>query len=226
LINKHMADLILVPTSGELEVLRPLLGATEELAYQVCGFGPITAAARTAGLIARYKPERVILVGIAGSFDVSTHPVGTACRFDEVGCDGVGVGCGPHHQNAGDLGWLQFAGRDNAQPQIGDVIRLASTFVTGLPSAGQLLTVCSASANPDEAINRRRLYPQATAEDMEGFAVAVACALASVPLQIVRGISNQVGDRDHAHWRVQDALHAAAQLALQLMPETWMPSQS
>jgi len=166
-----------------------------------------------------------MLIGIAGSFDTEELPVGAACRFHQVACYGIGVGSGTDHKSAHDIGWQQFSGGD-AQPEIGDVITMDSTFVEGIPSADKLLTCCSASANSDDADQRRRLFPDAVAEDMEGFAVAMSCALAGVPLQIVRGISNEVGDRELKHWRVEDALSAAAALATRLMPRAWMPSQS
>jgi futalosine hydrolase len=211
-----------------MESLRQLLDrqqGEEDCAFQLCGFGPIAAAARAAALISRYKPERVMLVGIAGGFDVKQHPIGTAYRFDQVACSGIGVGSGSSHQSAHEIGWQQFSGGD-AQPQIGDVIALQSTFVAGVRCAGKLLTCCSVSATPSEAERRQRLYPDAVAEDMEGFGVAMACSLAQVPLQIVRGISNLVGDRDLRNWHIEEALTAAAAMAIRLMPRTWMPSQS
>lgn len=223
-----LSDLILVPTPREMEPLHRILEAEiaeASCAFQLCGFGPIAAAARASALISRYKPQRVMLIGIAGSFDTDRYPTGTACRFDQVVCSGIGVGLGSNHQSADQLGWHQFSGGD-AQPQIGDLIPLDSTFVEGVPLAGQLLTCCSASASFDEARQRRGLFPQAVAEDMEGFAVAMACSLAHVPLQIVRGIANQVGHRDQRHWRIEEALEAAAAMAMRLMPRTWMPSQS
>jgi futalosine hydrolase len=47
---------------------------------------------------------------------------------------------------------------------------------------------------------------------MEGFAAAVACKLAGVPLSIIRGISNRAGYRDLSRWKVKEALEAAAEL--------------
>jgi futalosine hydrolase len=211
-----------------METLRLLLDrhlGEQDCAFQLCGFGPIAAAARAAALISRYKPERVMLVGIAGGFDIEQHPIGTAYRFDQVACSGIGVGSGSSHRSAHEIGWQQFGGGD-AEPQIGDVIALQSTYVAGVPCAGKLLTCCSVSATPGEAQLRQRLYPDAIAEDMEGFGVAMACALARVPLQIVRGISNHVGDRDLRKWHIEEALTAAAEMARRLMPRTWMPSQS
>ncbi len=222
-----MANLILVPTLREMDSLRRLREseAAADCAFQIGGFGPIAAAARASALIARYKPERVMLIGIAGSFDIDAHPLGTACRFDRVACVGVGVGTGANHRDAHELGWHQFSGGD-AQPEIGDVISLDSTYVDGVPLAGLLLTCCSASGDADDANARRRMFPDAVGEDMEGFAVAMSCALARVPLQIVRGISNRVGDRNSEQWLVDEALDAAAEMAIRLMPRNWMPSQS
>jgi futalosine hydrolase len=52
------------------------------------------------------------------------------------------------------------------------------------------------------------------AEDMESFSVALACLACKVPLTIVRGISNQAGDRNKSRWVVAPALKAAADLAV------------
>jgi futalosine hydrolase len=57
---------------------------------------------------------------------------------------------------------------------------------------------------------------------MEGFAVAFDCALAGVPISIVRGASNVVGDREPGRWRIPAALLAARERALEILcaPET------
>lgn len=223
-----MTDLILVPTPKEQQQLQPILaasGRTTDWAFQLCGFGPIAAAARTAALISRYKPQRVLLIGIAGSFETDRHPVGSACRFDQVACHGVGVGSGKEYEGAEAMGWPQFSGGD-ARPRVRDVIPLTSSFVQDVPCHGQLLTGCSCSANFAEAAERQRLFPDAVAEDMEGFGVAMACSLAGVPLQIIRGISNRVGDRDVENWEMDAALQAAADMALRIIAWRWIPTES
>ena len=70
-------------------------------------------------------------------------------------------------------------------------------------------------ATQKDVHDRRLTFPDAVAEDMEGFSVAFACAMAGCQLSIVRGISNVAGDRDKAHWRITDALHAAADLLIE-----------
>jgi len=52
---------------------------------------------------------------------------------------------------------------------------------------------------------------------MEGFSVAAACRFAGIPLRIVRGISNQAGDRNKENWRVRDAMHAVEKSILKVL---------
>ncbi len=200
---------MLVPTELErrsLEARGGFPGARLEL----CGFGPVAAAARTAELLARYAPARVLLVGIAGSFDLSAAPLGTAARFAAVWLDGVGAGRGQDFLPPSRLGFAQWDG----PPAIAECLELAGG------GRGELLTVCAASASPAERSERRARYPQALAEDMEAFGAALACRLAGVPLEVVRGLSNEVGVRDTATWRVREALAAAHALARERLGRT------
>ena len=192
--------LVLVPTEKELQLLKFEAGTTVE----ICGFGPIAAAARTAGLIHRHNPERVLLIGIAGGYG-NRIPVGEARLFSVVKSVGIGIGCGKSHVAAERSGWLQVA-----ESGIGDQLTLARENPN---DQNLLLTVCSAAANEHEAMGRLQVYPDAVAEDMEGFGVALAASLANIPVQIVRGISNVAGDRDHSNWRIEDALESAGKLA-------------
>jgi futalosine hydrolase len=56
----------------------------------------------------------------------------------------------------------------------------------------------------------RARYPDAVAEAMEGYGVASAAAIFGVPFAEVRAISNLVGPRDRASWRIPEALTALA----------------
>ena len=71
----------------------------------------------------------------------------------------------------------------------------------------------------DRGFSHYTIFPAAAAEDMEGFAVALACRLACVPCTIVRGISNTVGDRDTTRWQTTAALEAAAGIVRRLLAE-------
>jgi futalosine hydrolase len=205
--------------------LEPMLAAATAWGCRaaLCGFGPVAAAARAAQLIAEHKPERVLLVGIAGSLD-DRLAIGSAHRFDRVACYGVGVGSGGDFVPAAALGWQQWPGdagdaSDQTGGQIGDVISCAASDRAGGEQTDLLLTVCAAAANAEDVRLRLQAFPGAVAEDMEGFAVAFACRLRGVPFDIVRGISNRAGDRDKARWQVAAAVEAAGRLTLEIMAE-------
>jgi futalosine hydrolase len=217
--SRAPATLILVPTEGEERRLAELGGFAPELGARArCGFGPVAAAARAAQLVAELRPRRVLLVGIAGGYAPERAPVGSALVFARVDIEGVGAGQGPGIPGPG-LGpaRLRFAQWDGPPGEaVHDSLPLLG------PAGSLLLTVCAASGTPSEAEARRRRHPEALAEDMEGFGVALACRLLEVPLVVVRGISNRAGERDHEKWRVRDALAAARALALEwLQRDDW-----
>jgi futalosine hydrolase len=64
-------------------------------------------------------------------------------------------------------------------------------------------------------------HPDAVAEGMEGFGVATAAVDAGVPFGEVRTISNLVGPRDRAGWRIPDALAALTELGRVLGKLGW-----
>lgn len=207
--------LLLVPTAGERQVLAAALGDSRRI--ELCGFGPVAAAARTAALVAEHAPASVLLAGIAGRFD-ERLAVGSAYLFSEVACYGVGAGSGNTFEPAAALGWPQWPGDPPGdEAAIGDVIACAAAPAPAPPAAGLLLTACAASADAVDVTARCRLFPAAVAEDMEGYGVALACRLAGVPLRIARGISNTAGDRDKSRWQIIPALEAAAALVRPLL---------
>ena len=118
---------------------------------------------------------------------------------------GIGVGVASGFVSAAALGFQQWP-TDGRDPMNSDELTVDAPVP---PVAGQLLTCCTGSTSPEEARQRLEQYPGAVAEDMEGFAVALACRLAGIPLAIARGISNEVGDRDFERWQISTALDAA-----------------
>ena len=216
--------LILIPTEPERRCLAPRLAALPpaDTAVELCGFGIAAAAARTAQLIAALRPERVILVGIAGRLD-DRLAVGAATLFERIACHGIGVGSGAAFVPAATLGWQQWPGDpgagdpSNGGPSVGDELSCAVPDGGDLPRERLLLTVTAAAAGPEDVRLRKAMFPEASAEEMEGFAVALACRLFRIPCTIIRGISNTAGDRDKAHWQIDAPLAAAADLVLRFL---------
>ncbi len=163
----------------------------------MCGFGLAAAGAGAAHAIATHPADAaagVVLVGAAGTYDPDRFAIGTAIDAGAVRIDGIGAGGAA----PAELGFAET-----------DVITLGG-------SDGEVLSVAEAAGTADTAAERARRHPEALAEEMEGFAVAVAARLFGVRLRIVRGASNRAGDRDHGAWRMAEALAAARSRVLEL----------
>lgn len=203
-----MSKLILIPSQREFDIVSERLAGDSDSSTTIakCGWGVLAAAIETTRLIAEIKPDLVLLLGIAGAFDIHRNPVGTAVEFDTVQIDGIGVTNATGCDSASDLGWGAEIACDP------DLIELNPDSGNLGKKQNRLLTVCAASGGADQARERRLRFPEAIAEDMEGFAVAVSCQKSSVPVRVIRGFSNEVGDRDYGNWQVERALSSAIDL--------------
>ncbi len=96
-----------------------------------------------------------------------------------------------------------------AGPGRADEILLAA-LRAALPGAvvGDILTVSTVTGSTASATGLITRFPAAVAETMEGYGVACAAAGATVPFAELRTVSNPVGPRDRAAWRIGDALAA------------------
>ena len=206
--------LVLVPTELELTLLKRSAEFSSLIQHrcslEICGFGPVVAAAKTSQLLASHNPSQVVLVGIAGAYNTNLA-IGSAHSFDRVSCFGIGVGSGDDYQPATQAGWPQWVAA-NPHEKIEDSISLPNS-----ETSETLLTCTTSSNGPDDVARRLAEFPDAVAEDMEGFSVAVACRFAGVPLAIVRGISNRAGDRTKANWKIEEALASAAERVVNLV---------
>lgn len=212
--------LVLVPTDLERQRLADAGGLPAGAGLLLLsGFGPLAAAARVAASIERLRPARVVLCGIAGTYDPERHPVGEAREFAEVALHGVGVGEGERFLSPPALGFPQWPGGGAGGRQVDDRLPLAAQ--QGPACAPLLLTTCAAADGPEMVAERRRRFPEATGEDMEAFGCALACALAGTPLRVVRGFSNVAGDRNPERWRIPAALAAARRLLLEVLDGPW-----
>ncbi|HEU5109157.1 MAG TPA: futalosine hydrolase, partial [Micromonosporaceae bacterium] len=91
---------------------------------------------------------------------------------------------------------------------------------TALPGAlvGDVLTVSTVTGTAGSAATLAARHPDALAEAMEGFGVACAAAGAGLPFAELRTVSNPIGPRDRAGWRIPDALAALTAAARAFAP--------
>lgn len=77
-----------------------------------------------------------------------------------------------------------------------------------MPAArvGEVLSVSTVTGTEQRAEALARAHPAAVAEAMEGYGVGCAALAAGVAFAEIRSISNLVGPRDRAAWRIPEAL--------------------
>jgi futalosine hydrolase len=183
------------------------------------GVGQAAAAAGAARLLALAeaagRPYRaVICAGVAGGF---------------VGRADVGATIVATNSIAADLG-AQSPGGFLALDELGfgEPVRAADPHLLGalrdaLPDAlaGDVLTVNTVTGTAAGAAELAGRHPAALAEAMEGYGVACAAATAGVPFAELRAVSNPVGPRDRAAWRIGAALTALTAAAEGLATVGW-----
>ncbi|MCW2495929.1 futalosine hydrolase [Jatrophihabitans sp.] len=165
----------------------------------VGGVGPAEAAAATAFRLAAEAYDLVISAGIAGGFTpLQTGDIAVAASivFADLGADST--------EGFRPVSALGFGGeRYDVVPRL--AVELADCTGGHL---GTILTVATVTGSAERADTLIARHPDAVAEAMEGAGVAAAAARAGVPVAEVRAISNTVGPRDRAAWRIPEALAA------------------
>ncbi|MEU1041709.1 futalosine hydrolase [Streptomyces sp. NPDC005907] len=184
------------------------------------GVGPALAAASTAGALtaatlAGAPYDLVVCAGIAGGFQPGA-PVGSLVVADEITAADLGADTADGFVPVTALG---FGTVTHRPPQT--LVRDAAA-ATGA-ATGTVLTVSTVTGTAARAAELRGRHPRALAEAMEGFGVAEAAALHGVPVLEIRAVSNPVGPRDRAAWRIGDALAALTEAFGKLAPvlESW-----
>ncbi|MEV0223697.1 futalosine hydrolase [Streptomyces sp. NPDC050704] len=184
------------------------------------GVGPAaaaasTAAALTAAALAGEPYDLVVSAGIGGGFQPEA-PLGSLVLADEITVVDLGAETADGFVPVTELGF----GTVTHRPPQALVRELAA--VTG-GRAGAVLTVSTVTGSAERAAELRRRHPRALAEAMEGFGVAEAAAAHGVPVLEIRAVSNPVGPRDRAAWRIGDALAALTEAFGKLPPvlESW-----
>ncbi|MEU4680271.1 futalosine hydrolase [Micromonospora sp. NPDC023737] len=208
--------LVVTAVPAEADAIRAGL-ADPTVTVTPVGVGPAVAAAATARALALAEvagePYRaVISAGVAGGFagrvPVGGTVLGTASIAADLGAEAP-EGFIPIDALGMPPALLGGGSTVLADPELLAVLRAA------LPDAtvGPVLTVntVTGTAASTELLSQR--HPDAVAEAMEGYGVAVAAAQAGLPFAELRTISNPIGPRDRNSWRMREALAALTEAA-------------
>ncbi|MFE2050095.1 futalosine hydrolase [Streptomyces sp. NPDC059459] len=208
-----------VPRPGA--VLHRLPGGWDLLA---AGVGPglaaaSTAAALTAAALDATPYDLVVSAGIGGGF-APDAPVGSLVVADEITAADLGAETADGFLPVTDLGF----GTVTHHPPAGLVRAVAAA--TGART-GTVLTGSTVTGTAERAALLRARHPRALAEAMEGFGVAEAATAHGVPVLELRAVSNPVGPRDRAAWRIAEALTALTDAFGKLAPvlRSWNPHE-
>jgi futalosine hydrolase len=192
----------------------------EALTVTAVGVGPALAAAATATALTSAALEGapydlVVSAGIGGGFQPEA-PLGSLVVADEITAADLGAETADGFVPVTELGF----GTVSHRPPESLVREIA--HATGART-GAVLTVSTVTGTAERAAELRARHPRALAEGMEGFGVAEAAALHRLPVLEIRAVSNPVGPRDRAAWRIGDALTALAEGFGKLAPvlESW-----
>jgi futalosine hydrolase len=206
-----------VADAGPADALVPLPGGyaltrTPDYDVLVGGVGPAAAAAATATALAVADTPYglVVSAGIGGGFP-SHAPVGSLVVSDTVVAADLGADTPDGFLPVDELGF----GRTSHPSPAGLSALVARTL--GAAHA-PVLTVSTVTGSAARAAELARRHPRAAAEAMEGFGVAEAAAAHGVPVVEIRAVSNAVGPRDRAAWRIGEALAALREAFQQLAP--------
>lgn len=197
--------LVMTAVAAEREaVIRGLCG-DHRFDVLVAGVGPIAAAVNTAKALASGEYNLVISAGIAGGF-AGRAEIGSIVVANEIIAADLGVETPEGFRSLDELGFGSTRIQVDAclVRQVADALNTAGLSI----NIGPVLTVSTVTGTDATAKELAARVQGATAEAMEGYGVAVAALDRGLPILEIRTISNLVGTRDRAAWRIGDALDA------------------
>jgi len=164
----------------------------------VGGVGAASAAAATAAALAVEPYGVVVNAGIGGAFPESAR-LGDLLVAERIIAADLGADSPEGFLSVQELGF-----GTNVYPAVApEGLKSTATYEV---VHGDLLTVTTATGTAQRAAWLRAHHPAALGEAMEGYGVAVAAARTGLPVAEVRAVSNPVGPRDRAAWRIGEAL--------------------
>lgn len=204
-----MKVLITVATAFESSLLRAAFSDRPDIRVIETGVGVVNAAHAATAAIVQAPPDAIISCGIGGAYPSSGLAIGdVVCAEAEI---------------YGDLGAQSSDGfldmRALGFPVVGGPSPLFNELplqVFPLTRRVRFVTV-STCTGTDAAALDMQARTNGAVENMEGAAIAHVAHLHGIRVGEVRGISNMVGKRDKASWRIKDAAEAAQRAVIEFL---------
>ncbi|WP_028550890.1 futalosine hydrolase [Paenibacillus sp. UNC451MF] len=209
---------ILVMTAVDAERDAVLRGLQGHPGFEVlsAGVGPVEAAVTTAVVLAEAKHayDLVVCAGIAGGFKGQAD-IGSLVVANEIIAADLGAETPDGFLTLDELGFgtARIAVTSELALRVTEALREAGLQAHSAP----VLTLSTVTGTAEAASELAARIPGAAAEGMEGFGIAAAARKFGIPVLEIRSISNSVGPRDKASWRIGDALKSLEAASTVLM---------
>ena len=217
----QMNVLVIAATERELIGLKEISFTQTNLMvhFAVTGVGIMPSTYAIMQLMASLKPDIIIQLGIAGSFDPSLM-LGTAVSVrTEIVAD-MGVYETDGYRDIFELGLTE----KNMPPfEQGAIVNHHDHLIAAasLPAVSAV-SVNEISTSPHKIALFAEQY-KADIESMEGAALHYVCRMQQIPFIQIRGISNMVGERDKTKWKIPESLLAANNACINLINKIQLP---
>lgn len=210
-----------IEAAAEQGAVFPCRAHGREALALVTGIGVVNSALALGRALAGHEIDGVLDFGVAGSFELAVHPVGSVRLVERETWPEYGLlFSGAASADAAALGFAQHGAGEAAVYQTLELAPASALSRMGLAEPGlpaaQSLTVSGVTADGARAAELFRRFG-AGLENMEGFALAYGARLAGLPFAELRAVSNAVGARPPRTWDLPGALAALAAAARRLL---------
>lgn len=173
------------------------------ISFHISGVGILASSFSISKLIFEEKPDLIIQVGIAGTFDLQyNHGEVVAVKSDclgDVGVEEKGIFNDIFDMNLAKKNGFPFLEKRLPNPWFDKYNLLHLAEVSAV-------TVNEVTTKQDRIQQLKDKY-NCKIESMEGAALHYCCLQTNTPFIQIRGISNSVGERDKSKWNMQDAIN-------------------
>ncbi len=185
--------------------------------FHQTGTGMLATAVSLTKLVLEEKPDLVIQAGIAGCFDTSMA-LGKVIIVNEESLADTGVEEDGKWKDIFDLkleksSYPPFERRKLPNPWLSKFNLLKLPEVSGI-------TVNEITTNPERILQLVKKYVPVT-ESMEGAALHYVCRQANIPFIQIRSVSNYIGERNKANWKMKEAIGNLNQMLLQYIDKLY-----
>lgn len=173
-----------------------------KIQFHQSGVGMLASAVSITRMALEDKPDLIIQAGIAGCFS-DNLPLGKVVVINEENLADIGVEEEGKWKDIFDLkleksSYPPFDKRKLPNPW------LSKYNLLKLPEVAAI-TVNEITTQPERIRQWLKKYAPVT-ESMEGAALHYVCREANIPFLQIRALSNYIGERNKANWKLQEAV--------------------